>query len=101
MIFFFRLILPILISRFFFTRYRFYYKGLVSSKKLLSESAIPIEQLYRPQFRRSIYTVGLIMRYFDFKQPDVYGGAEDAQGRRLASNLHRQLVLSKYSSFFL
>ncbi|KAL1383988.1 hypothetical protein pipiens_001359 [Culex pipiens pipiens] len=59
---------------------KFYYKGLVSSKKLLSESAIPIEQLYRPQFRRSIYTVGLIMRYFDFKQPDVYGGAEDAQG---------------------
>ncbi|XP_055635470.1 nipped-B protein isoform X2 [Toxorhynchites rutilus septentrionalis] len=60
---------------------KFYYKGLVSSKeKLISDPSIPLEQLYRPQFRRSIYTVGLIMRYFDFKQPDVYGGAEDAQG---------------------
>ncbi|XP_053692566.1 nipped-B protein [Sabethes cyaneus] len=60
---------------------KFYYKGLVSSKdKLISDPSIPIEQLYRPQFRRSIYTVGLIMRYFDFKQPEVYGGAEDAHG---------------------
>nr|XP_029727084.1 LOW QUALITY PROTEIN: nipped-B protein [Aedes albopictus] len=60
---------------------KFYYKGLVSSKeKLISDPSIPIEQLYRPQFRRSIYTVGLIMRYFDFKQPDVYGGEDDAQG---------------------
>ncbi|XP_055542159.1 nipped-B protein isoform X3 [Wyeomyia smithii] len=60
---------------------KFYYKGLVSSKdKLISDPSIPIEQLYRPQFRRSIYTVGLIMRYFDFKQPEVYGGVEDAQG---------------------
>ncbi|XP_062548441.1 nipped-B protein isoform X2 [Armigeres subalbatus] len=60
---------------------KFYYKGLVSSKeKLISDPSIPIEQLYRPQFRRSIYTVGLIMRYFDFRLPDVYGGEEDAQG---------------------
>ncbi|XP_065083522.1 nipped-B protein isoform X2 [Ochlerotatus camptorhynchus] len=60
---------------------KFYYKGLVSSKeKLISDPSIPIEQLYRPQFRRSIYTVGLIMRYFDFKQPDVYGGQDEAQG---------------------
>lgn len=60
---------------------KFYYKGLVSSKeKLISDPSIPIEQLYRPQFRRSIYTVGLIMRYFDFKQPEVYGGEDDAQG---------------------
>ncbi|XP_058822555.1 nipped-B protein isoform X2 [Topomyia yanbarensis] len=65
---------------------KFYYKGLVSSKeKLISDPSIPIEMLYRPQFRRSIYTVGLIMRYFDFKQPDVYGGAEDAQGALPAS----------------
>ncbi|XP_058453051.1 nipped-B protein [Malaya genurostris] len=65
---------------------KFYYKGLVSSKeKIMSDPTVPIEQLYRPQFRRSIYTVGLIMRYFDFKQPAVYGGGEDAQGALPAS----------------
>ncbi|EAA15100.4 AGAP009290-PA [Anopheles gambiae str. PEST] len=48
--------------------------GLVCIKdKLVSDPSIPIEQYFRPQFRRSIFTVGLIMRYFDFQQPEVYG----------------------------
>ena len=49
-------------------------KQLVLGKdKLLNDSNFAIESLYYPQFRRSIFTVGLIMRYFDFKEPDVYG----------------------------
>uniref|UniRef100_A0A182QZC9 Nipped-B protein n=1 Tax=Anopheles farauti TaxID=69004 RepID=A0A182QZC9_9DIPT len=53
---------------------KLYYKGLVCIKdKLVSDPSIPIEQFFRPQFRRSIFTVGLIMRYFDFRQPEVYG----------------------------
>lgn len=37
--------------------------------------------IYRPQFRRGLFTIGLIMRFFDFKQPAVYGeglGPEEA-----------------------
>ncbi|XP_049537258.1 nipped-B protein isoform X2 [Anopheles darlingi] len=54
--------------------YKLYYQGLVCIKdKLRADPSIPIEQVYRPQFRRSIFTVGLIMRYFDFRLPEVYG----------------------------
>uniref|UniRef100_A0A2M4B869 Nipped-B protein n=1 Tax=Anopheles marajoara TaxID=58244 RepID=A0A2M4B869_9DIPT len=53
---------------------KLYYQGLVCIKdKLRADPSLPIEQVYRPQFRRSIFTVGLIMRYFDFRLPEVYG----------------------------
>jgi len=39
----------------------------------MSTPDFPLENLYKPFFRRSIYTIGLIMRYFDFKNPIVYG----------------------------
>jgi cohesin loading factor subunit SCC2 len=46
----------------------------VSSKeKLISVPNFPIEHIYKPLFRRSLFTVGLITRYFDFKEPEVYG----------------------------
>ncbi|XP_040162407.1 nipped-B protein isoform X2 [Anopheles arabiensis] len=72
---------------------KLYYKGLVCIKdKLVSDPSIPIEQYFRPQFRRSIFTVGLIMRYFDFQQPEVYGApkpGEDSsnQGSTLPANI--------------
>uniref|UniRef100_A0A182MB19 Nipped-B protein n=1 Tax=Anopheles culicifacies TaxID=139723 RepID=A0A182MB19_9DIPT len=72
---------------------KLYYKGLVSIKdKLASDPSIPIEQYFRPQFRRSIFTVGLIMRYFDFRLPEVYGApksGEDSsnQGSTLPANI--------------
>ncbi|XP_053666825.1 nipped-B protein [Anopheles marshallii] len=72
---------------------KLYYKGLVSIKdKLASDPSIPIEQYFRPQFRRSIFTVGLIMRYFDFRLPEVYGApksGEDStnQGSPLPANI--------------
>ncbi|XP_058126346.1 nipped-B protein [Anopheles ziemanni] len=60
---------------------KLYYKGLVCIKEKLtsSKNSIPIEQFFRPQFRRSIFTVGLIMRYFDFKLPEVYGAQDSSQ----------------------
>uniref|UniRef100_A0A182VUI9 Nipped-B protein n=1 Tax=Anopheles minimus TaxID=112268 RepID=A0A182VUI9_9DIPT len=72
---------------------KLYYKGLVSIKdKLATDTSIPIEQYFRPQFRRSIFTVGLIMRYFDFRLPEVYGApkiGEDSssQGSTLPANI--------------
>lgn len=34
----------------------------------------PLAKVLNPAFRRSIFTVGLLMRHFDFKNPLVYGG---------------------------
>lgn len=28
---------------------------------------------YRQYFRRALFTIGLLLRYFDFRDPDVYG----------------------------
>ncbi|XP_050076390.1 nipped-B protein-like isoform X2 [Anopheles maculipalpis] len=58
---------------------------LLIKDKLASDPSIPIEQYFRPQFRRSIFTVGLIMRYFDFRLPEVYG--EPNQGSNLPANI--------------
>ncbi|XP_035909136.1 nipped-B protein isoform X2 [Anopheles stephensi] len=58
---------------------------LLIKDKLASDSSIPIEQFFRPQFRRSIFTVGLFMRYFDFRLPEVYG--EPNQGSNLPANI--------------
>lgn len=53
---------------------RFYYLCLVATKdKIISTPNYPPEMVYNSRFRRSLYTVGLIMRYFDFTKPDVYG----------------------------
>lgn len=34
---------------------------------------VSTDQIYNPVFRRGIFTVGLLMRYFDFSRPDVNG----------------------------
>uniref|UniRef100_A0A182K7J1 Nipped-B protein n=1 Tax=Anopheles christyi TaxID=43041 RepID=A0A182K7J1_9DIPT len=84
---------------------KLYYKGLVCIKdKLVSDPSIPIEQYFRPQFRRSIFTVGLIMRYFDFQLPEVYGvpkAGEDSsnQGSTLPANICEEVFATL--AFFL
>uniref|UniRef100_A0A336LQA0 Nipped-B protein n=1 Tax=Culicoides sonorensis TaxID=179676 RepID=A0A336LQA0_CULSO len=53
---------------------RFYFVSLQPSrKKLESDPTFPLENIFTPLFRRSIYTVGLLMRHFDFKTVAVYG----------------------------
>lgn len=58
------------------------YKPIINSRNQLeSSSNYPIENIYRPQFRRGLFTIGLILRFFDFKLPQVYGeglGPEEA-----------------------
>lgn len=58
------------------------YKPIINSRtQLQSKPNYPIENIYRPQFRRGLFTIGLILRFFDFKQTQVYGdglGPEDA-----------------------
>lgn len=58
------------------------YKPIINSRTQLQlKPNYPVENIYRPQFRRGLFTVGLIFRFFDFKQPQVFGdglGPEDA-----------------------
>lgn len=56
--------------------FRYYYKVLLAAKeRIIKDPSLPEEQVYHPvhTFRRSIYTVGLLMRYFNFNLPEVYG----------------------------
>lgn len=54
--------------------FRIYSRALVQAKDLLMKNPnIATEQIYNPVFRRGIFTVGLLMRYFDFSRPDVNG----------------------------
>lgn len=42
-------------------------------EKLVQDPGYPLEQIYTSLFRRSMFTVGLLTRYFDFTKPAVYG----------------------------
>lgn len=58
------------------------YKPIIHSRTQIdTRPDIPIQAIYRPNFRRGLYTIGLIFRFFDFKLPQVYGeglGPEEA-----------------------
>lgn len=58
------------------------YKPIINSRTQIdSRPDFPIQNIYRPNFRRGLYTIGLILRFFDFKLPQVYGegmGPEEA-----------------------
>lgn len=58
------------------------YKPIINSRNQIeSRPGFQIQNIYRPNFRRGLYTIGLILRFFDFKLPQVYGeglGPEEA-----------------------
>lgn len=54
--------------------FRIYTRALVQAKELLLRNPnVPTDQIYNPVFRRGIFTVGLLMRFFDFSRPAVNG----------------------------
>lgn len=56
--------------------------------KLMQDPGYPIEQIYTSLFRRSLFTVGLLTRYFDFTKAPVYGhGLADALSPRTCDNI--------------
>lgn len=57
-------------------------------EKLIQNPGYPLEQIYTSLFRRSIFTVGLLTRYFDFTQPAVYGEhLPDALSPKICDNI--------------
>lgn len=52
---------------------RYYSSIIVQRQHLEMNSDYPVENVYQPLFRRGLYTIGQIFRFFDFKLPSVYG----------------------------
>ncbi|XP_055384070.1 nipped-B protein [Condylostylus longicornis] len=51
-----------------------FYKSISSSRDQLKRNPnLPMDSIYQPIFRRSLYTIGILMRFFDFKSPMVLG----------------------------
>lgn len=66
---------------FFVVNYR-YYKHVTWGRDMLNRSPdMPLKQIYVPPFRRGIFTVGLVCRYFDFKNPEVIGDVSKDDGQ--------------------
>lgn len=66
---------------------RFYHNILRSRAKLETDPKFPIGNIYSKDFRRAVFTIGLIMRYFDFRQPAVNGEGLGADRAGLSSNI--------------
>lgn len=67
--------------------------------KLVQDPSFPVEQIYTSFFRRSLFTVGLLTRYFDFSKPPVYGqGQPDALSPRTCDNIFECLMFFVVSS---
>jgi cohesin loading factor subunit SCC2 len=71
----------------------------VQSKDLLVKNPnISPDQIYNPVFRRGIFTVGLLMRYFDFSRPNVNGSDTN---ERSELTMHTLLTLLLNFRYFL
>ncbi|KAL9928533.1 nipped-B cohesin loading factor isoform 2-T4 [Glossina fuscipes fuscipes] len=52
-----------------------FYRILDYSRNQVVKNNHSIDEIYTPMFRRSLFTIGILMRYFDFKAPHVIGDA--------------------------
>lgn len=50
-----------------------------------------MDQIYRPSFRRGLFTVGLIMRFFDFNAKDVNGAGLGPEEAGLTSTICKDI----------
>ncbi|XP_013107100.2 nipped-B protein isoform X1 [Stomoxys calcitrans] len=50
-----------------------FYRILDYSRSQVTQNNQTFENIYTPMFRRSLFTIGILMRYFDFKAPFVIG----------------------------
>ncbi|XP_055853643.1 nipped-B protein isoform X3 [Episyrphus balteatus] len=50
-----------------------FYRIIENSRDQVAKNNYSIDSIYTPIFRRSLFTIGILMRYFDFKSPKVLG----------------------------
>lgn len=72
---------------------------MVKSKEhVQSNPAIAIDNIYTPIFRRSLFTIGIIMRYFDFKSRKVLGIDEGRLTKIDSFQIKQQYLLKKQAT---
>ncbi|XP_052842596.1 nipped-B protein isoform X3 [Drosophila gunungcola] len=50
-----------------------FYRVLDVSRNQVIQKNCSVDHIYTPSFRRSLFTIGILMRYFDFKSPIALG----------------------------
>ncbi|KAH8272136.1 hypothetical protein KR018_001754, partial [Drosophila ironensis] len=50
-----------------------FYRVLDVSRSQVVQKIYNVDHIYTPSFRRSLFTIGILMRYFDFKSPIALG----------------------------
>ncbi|XP_041674034.1 nipped-B protein isoform X3 [Drosophila eugracilis] len=50
-----------------------FYRVLDVSRNQVLQGNLSVDTIYTPSFRRSLFTIGILMRYFDFKSPIALG----------------------------
>ncbi|XP_039148233.1 nipped-B protein isoform X3 [Drosophila simulans] len=54
-----------------------FYRVLDVSRSQVIQGNNSVDNIYTPSFRRSLFTIGILMRYFDFKSPIALGETND------------------------
>ncbi|XP_030245911.1 nipped-B protein isoform X2 [Drosophila navojoa] len=69
-----------------------FYRVLELSRNQVEQNAFNIDNIYTPSFRRSLFTIGILMRYFDFNSPIALGDANNGLPPTICDNVFECLM---------
>ncbi|XP_034471957.1 nipped-B protein [Drosophila innubila] len=69
-----------------------FYRVLDLSRNQVVQNGFNIDHIYTPSFRRSLFTIGILMRYFDFKSPNTLGESNNGLPASICDNVFECLM---------
>ncbi|XP_033150568.1 nipped-B protein isoform X2 [Drosophila busckii] len=69
-----------------------FYRILEISRNQVEQHNASIDNIYTPSFRRSLFTIGILMRYFDFKSPIALGESKSGLPISICDNVFECLM---------
>ncbi|XP_023167929.1 nipped-B protein isoform X2 [Drosophila hydei] len=69
-----------------------FYRVLELSRNQVEQNGFNIVNIYTPSFRRSLFTIGILMRYFDFKSPIALGETNNGLPPTICDNVFECLM---------
>ncbi|KAH8408181.1 hypothetical protein KR222_006608, partial [Zaprionus bogoriensis] len=69
-----------------------FYRVLDLSRNQVVQNGYNIDNIYTPSFRRSLFTIGILMRYFDFKSPITIGETSNGLPASICDNVFECLM---------
>ncbi|KRF81724.1 nipped-B protein isoform X1 [Drosophila virilis] len=69
-----------------------FYRVLELSRNQVEQNGFNIDNIYTPSFRRSLFTIGILMRYFDFKSPIALGESSNGLPASICDNVFECLM---------